>query len=117
MYPSEITRVEFFRFRQILAKKGKETIDWNILKYTYRKNKFQALTEAFGFFGFTKEDNRLQPLGRRFVFGRDDKALVVGLIQSDYFNILKQLLSGAKSAEDLFNAFSLGCEASLPERK
>jgi hypothetical protein len=117
MYPSDITRNEFFRFRQLLAKKGKEEIDWDVWKFTLRKNKFQALTEAFDFLGFIKEGNRLSPLGKHFVFGGEDKALIVGLIQSDYFDIFKQLLSSEKSAEELFNRFSLGCGETLPEKK
>jgi len=117
MYPSNITRDEFFRFRKLLAKKGKEAIEWDVWKYTYRKNKFQALTEIFNFLGFTKDNDVLTPLGKRFVFGGQDKVLVVSLIQSEYFSLFKQLMNSAEPEENMFAIFSLKSELPLSERQ
>jgi len=101
----------------LLGQRGKDRIEWNVWKYSYRKTKFEAIAEAFRFFGFSDFNNFLTPLGKRFVFGNDDKALVVGLVQSEYFTFLQKLLNVAESEENVFNNLSLECGTPTPEKK
>ena len=116
MFPSSISYDEILRFRQSLGRKGRDRIEWNVWKYTYRKNKFQAITDTFKFLGFSNSDNVLTPLGRRFVFGSDDEAIIIGLIQSDYFTLFQKLLDGGEPEENGFNNLSLECVAPTPEK-
>jgi hypothetical protein len=117
MYPAHISSQELFRFRQLLGNRGKDKIEWNLWKYSYRKVKFQALVQTFKFLGFTKENNVLTSLGKRFVFGKEDNALLISLIQSEYFSLFKKLLDGEKSREEIFNALSLECDSTYPEKQ
>jgi len=109
-FPSSISHDDVLRFRRLLGQKGKDRIDWNVWKYSYRKAKFQAIIGTFRFLGFLDSVNDvLTPLGRKFVFGNDDRAFLVGLIQSDYFAFYRNLLSNAQSEEGIFNQLSLEC--------
>jgi hypothetical protein len=117
MFPSFVSYDEVLRFRRLLGQKGSDKIDWNVWKYSYRKKTFETIAQTFKFLGFSDSDNVLTPLGKRFVFGNDDKAIVVGLIQSDYFTLYRELLKGAKSKEDVLNSLSLECGAPTPEKE
>lgn len=117
MFPSSVSHDEALRFRRLLGKKGKDRIEWDVWKHSYRKAKFNAIAETFRFFCFSNSDNVLTPLGKRFVFGNDPKAFVVGLVQSEYFMLYKELLNVAKNEEDVFNSLSLKCGTPIPERK
>lgn len=109
-FPSSISHDDVLRFRRLLRQKGKDRIDWNVWKYSYRKPKFQAITGTFRFLGFLDSiNNVLTPLGRKFVFGNDDRAFLVGLTQSDYFTFYRSLLSDAQSEEKIFDQLSLEC--------
>ncbi len=117
MFPSSVSYDEILRFRRLLDRKGRDKIDWNVWKYTYRKNKFQTITETFKFLGFSDSDNVLTPLGRRFVFGSDEKTIIIGLVQSDYFTLFQKLLNVGEAEENVFNNLSLECGSPIPEKK
>jgi hypothetical protein len=117
IFPSAVSYDEVLRFQQRLGKKGKDRIEWDVWKYTYRKAKFEAIAKAFRFLGFSDSDNILTPLGKRFILGKDQKAFVVGLVQSDYFPLYKELLNVAKNEEDVFNSLSLKCRTPISEKE
>jgi hypothetical protein len=117
MYPAFVSYNEVLRFRRLLGQKGLDRIEWSVWKYSYRKAKFQAIAEASGFFGFSDSNSVLTLLGKRFVFGNDDKTLVVAVVQSEYFTLFQKLLSVAESEENVFSNLSLECRTPAPERE
>lgn len=117
IFPSSVSYDEVLRFQRLLGKKGKNRIEWDVWKYSYRKAKFEAIAKAFRFLGFSGSDNILTPLGKRFIFGKDQKAFVVGLVQSDYFPLYKELLNVTKNEENVFSSLSLKCTIPIPERE
>jgi len=117
MFPSFVSYDEVLRFRRLLGQKGSDRIEWNVWKYSYRKAKFEAIAEAFRFFGFSDSDYVLTLLGKKLVFGNDEKAFVVGLVQSEYFTLYKKLLDVAESEGNVFNSLSLECDTPTPEKK
>jgi hypothetical protein len=116
MYPEYVSYNDISLFRQKLGQKGKNSIEWKIWQYSYRKAKFQALTETFRFLGLTNEKDALTPLGKRLVFGRDDSSLIIGLFQSEYFELF-QLLVNPKSKDELLNTLSLNCDIPFSEKQ
>lgn len=104
-------------FRRLISQKGKDKIEWNVWKYAYRKKKFQALIETFRFLGLTGDKDSLTPLGKSFVFGRDDIALVIGLVQSEYFSLFQKIIDHPQLEEELFDKLSLECGALVPEKQ
>ena len=117
VYPSSVTYQELVRFTQLLGKKGKSSIAWDIWKHSYRKAKFESIVSAMQFVGFVDSANNLTTLGKHFVFGKDKNAIVIGLIQSDYFDLFRELLKEAKPEEEVFNMLSRNCELPLPEKE
>lgn len=117
IYPAFVSYDKVLRFRRLLGQKGSDRIDWNVWKYTYRKVQFEAIAETFRFLGFSNSDNVLTPLGKKFTFGNDDRAFVIGLVQSDYFTLYRKLLNATVSEENLFNSLSLECGSPIPEKR
>lgn len=117
MFPSSVSYDEVLCFQRLLGKKGEDRIEWDVWKYSYRKAKFEAIAKTFRFLGFSGSDDVITPLGKRFIFGKDQKAFVAGLVQSDYFQLYKELLNVTKNEEDVFNNLSLKCKTPIPERE
>ncbi len=117
MYPKSVSFVDLLRFRRLLGQKGQDKLEWDIWKYSYRKAEFTAISNAFNFLGLVDSTYTLTSIGKRFVFGADDKALTIGLIQSEYFELFRRVLYGPETEEQIFSMLSICCNTTVPERE